>query len=50
MEIDFSNQNALITGVTRGIGKQIVDYLFRLGANLILTGTKDKRRYGRWLS
>ena len=40
MEIDFSNQNALVTGATRGIGKQIAEDLVRLGANLILTGTK----------
>jgi NAD(P)-dependent dehydrogenase (short-subunit alcohol dehydrogenase family) len=40
MEIDFSNKTALITGATRGIGKQIAEDLVRLGANLILTGTK----------
>jgi|APSaa5957512535_1039671.scaffolds.fasta_scaffold82505_2 NAD(P)-dependent dehydrogenase (short-subunit alcohol dehydrogenase family) len=40
MEINFSNQTALITGATRGIGKQIAEDLVRLGANLILTGTK----------
>lgn len=42
MKIDFSGRVALITGATRGIGKQIADDLFDLGATLILTG-KDKQ-------
>lgn len=39
MILDFTNKTILITGATRGIGKQIADDLFKLGANLILTGT-----------
>jgi 3-oxoacyl-[acyl-carrier protein] reductase len=39
MKIDFSGQTALVTGGTRGIGKQVADDLYLLGANLILTGT-----------
>jgi 3-oxoacyl-[acyl-carrier protein] reductase len=39
MILDFTNKTILITGATRGIGKQIADDLYKLGANLILTGT-----------
>jgi len=43
MKIDFSGQVALVTGGTRGLGKQIADDLFDLGANLVLTGTNSKQ-------
>ena len=43
MEIDFRGQVALVTGGTRGIGRQIADDLFDLGADLILTGTNEER-------
>ena len=43
MKIDFSGQVALITGGTRGLGKQIADDLFNLGADLILTGTNSRQ-------
>jgi len=39
MKFDFSGKTILVTGATRGIGKQIADDLFELGASLILTGT-----------
>lgn len=39
MKINFDGRIALVTGATRGIGKQIADDLGRLGAELILTGT-----------
>jgi 3-oxoacyl-[acyl-carrier protein] reductase len=39
--IDFSGKTILVTGATRGIGKQIADDLEFLNANLILTGTND---------
>ena len=39
MKFDFSGKTILITGSTRGIGRQIADDLFQLGATLILTGT-----------
>ena len=42
MKLDFSNKTVLITGATRGIGKQIADDLHLLGANLILTGTNAR--------
>jgi len=40
MEIGFHNKTVLITGATRGIGKQLADDFQTLGANLILTGTR----------
>lgn len=43
MKIDFNNKRVLVTGATRGIGRQIADDLYALGAELILTGT-DKER------
>ena len=39
MKIDFKDQVVLITGATRGIGKQLADDFSKLGARLILTGT-----------
>ncbi len=42
MKFDFKNKTILITGATRGIGKQIADDLGSLGAKLLLTGTKNK--------
>jgi 3-oxoacyl-[acyl-carrier protein] reductase len=41
MNIQFINKRILITGATRGIGKQIADDLEKLGAELILTGTHN---------
>jgi len=43
MKIDFTGQVALVTGGTRGLGKQIADDLFNLGADLILTGTSTEQ-------
>ena len=41
MRIDFTNQTALVTGATRGIGKQVADDLADLGAQVMITGTKE---------
>ncbi len=40
MIFEFKNKTILITGATRGIGKEIANQLAKLNANLILTGTK----------
>ena len=42
MRIDFTDQVVLVTGATRGIGRQISDDLLRLGATLILTGRSEE--------
>ena len=39
MKIDFTGQVVMVTGATRGIGKQIADSFSLCGADLILTGT-----------
>jgi len=42
MNIRFDNMVVLVTGATRGIGKQIADDFSELGAHLILTGTHQE--------
>lgn len=41
MKIDFTGRTALVTGGTRGIGRQLVEDLLELGAQVIATGTTD---------
>ena len=41
--LDFTGRTILVTGATRGIGKQIADDLSFLNANLILTGTNPEQ-------
>lgn len=43
MKIHFKNKVVLITGATRGIGEQLARDFERLGAALILTGTKPEQ-------
>ena len=42
MKIDFTGQTALVTGGTRGIGKELADQLADLGARVIVTGRSEK--------
>lgn len=42
MEFDYSDKRILITGGTRGIGKQIADDLCALGASVLITGTNPR--------
>ena len=41
-QLNFDDKTVLVTGATRGIGKQIAEDLYELGANLILTGTNHE--------
>ncbi|MCA6439607.1 MAG: SDR family oxidoreductase [Chitinophagaceae bacterium] len=43
MKLDFAGKTILITGATRGIGKQIAEDLLGLGADLLLTGTNKEQ-------
>ncbi|MFQ5690685.1 MAG: SDR family NAD(P)-dependent oxidoreductase [Gemmatimonadota bacterium] len=43
MRIDFEGQVVVVTGATRGIGKQLAEDFERLGAELILTGTDPRQ-------
>jgi 3-oxoacyl-[acyl-carrier protein] reductase len=43
MNLNFAGKTILVTGGTRGIGKQIADDLALLGAKLILTGTHPEQ-------
>jgi 3-oxoacyl-[acyl-carrier protein] reductase len=43
MKLDFTDHFVLITGATRGIGKQLAGDFYNLGANLILTGTNPEQ-------
>jgi 3-oxoacyl-[acyl-carrier protein] reductase len=42
MKIDFTGKTVLITGATRGIGKETAKCISAMGGNLILTGTKSE--------
>ena len=42
MQLDFTNQTALVTGASRGIGLQIAHDLLRCGAQVILTSTSAR--------
>ena len=39
--LDLSDKTILITGGTRGIGKEIADKYYEAGANVIVTGTNQ---------
>lgn len=42
MNINFKNKKVLVTGGTRGIGKEIAQEYQKLGAKVIITGTKKE--------
>lgn len=42
MNINFNNKTVLVTGASRGIGKDIAKKFYKLGANVITTSTKNK--------
>jgi 3-oxoacyl-[acyl-carrier protein] reductase len=41
--IDLTNKNAIITGSTRGIGRNIAEKLASSGANVVITGTRQEK-------
>ena len=41
--INLQNKNIIITGATGGIGNSIVDVLTSLDANILVTGTNEKK-------
>src|SRR3989304_3059544 len=43
MNINFKGQTILITGATKGIGKQVAEDMYKLGEDLILTGTNKEQ-------
>lgn len=45
--MDFKNKTAIVTGGTRGIGKNISESLWELGCDTIITGTGDKEKVVR---
>lgn len=49
MKFDFTNKKIIITGGTRGIGKQIAEDLYNLNASLIVTGTRDRHKFNNFL-
>ena len=42
MKLDFDGQTALVTGATRGIGRQLAQDFASLGARVLLTGTDEQ--------
>lgn len=42
MKLDFDGQTALVTGATRGIGRQLARDFASLGARVLLTGTDEQ--------
>ena len=41
--IDLKNKNIIVTGASGGIGNSIVQNLYEKGANILASGTNDKK-------
>ena len=55
MKIDFKNKYVLITGASRGIGNDIANSFYLLGANIITTSTKpfkvkNSKKINKWIN
>ena len=48
MNIDFEGQTVLVTGASRGIGRQIAEDFKEAGATLIVTSTKGRDSTSHW--
>ena len=43
MNINFKDKNVLVTGAAGGIGSEIVKSMHSLGANIIISGSNEKK-------
>ena len=43
MKLNLENKNIIVTGASGGIGKEIVNSLLDEGANILMTGSNEKK-------